>query len=341
MNLQNGLEISARKPRLHPIHTIPSLTEPGARPKSDSSPSTAETLKDVQLITWNIDFMAPFPRARMSAALTHLEAVISTIPATSAVIIHLQEMMEAPIPSTDPHQSPNDLHQLSKAPWVRERFYVTDLTSENWAAAYGTVTLVDKRLQVKSVSRLHFVGEFGRDALMVDLALQGTGKVLRLCNLHLDSSSGMLRPIQWKGVKNYLQNDTVATGILAGDTNANRPRDKTEPEENRFKDAYLELGGNEGDEEGATWGFQSTDWERWGKIRLDKVVFCGDVEMRSLERVGVGVRVDNKVAKKGLREAGGLDFATDHFGLRAELVLKIGLSMVGTENEKMNVHGEC
>lgn len=39
-------------------------------------------------------------------------------------------------------------------------------------------------------------------------------------------------------------------GVFAGDMNANKPLDRTLPQENGFKDAYLELGGKEDAEEG-------------------------------------------------------------------------------------------
>ena len=76
-------------------------------------------------------------------------------------------------------------------------------------------------------------------------------RISRLCNTHLDSmaSNLPLRPLQIKGVGKYFH-DVVYAGVFAGDMNANKPLDRTLPQENGFKDAYLELGGKEDAEEG-------------------------------------------------------------------------------------------
>ncbi|KAF2465098.1 uncharacterized protein BDR25DRAFT_318795 [Lindgomyces ingoldianus] len=294
-------------------------------------PPNSDSFQTMHLITWNIDFMAECPQERMSSAISHLESLVSTIPASSPVVIFLQEMQQRArqnfattfkesIGASSYSKCANDLTQLSQASWIRERFSMSDLTPANWAASYGTVTLVDHRLTIVQVSRLKFISEYGRDALLVDIAFPGTEKVLRLCNVHLDSMDGSMRPIQWKGVAQWLQrkDDGVAASILAGDCNANRPRDKTEPQENGFRDAYLELGGVEDVEEGATWGFQCPSSARWGPTRLDKVVFWGNLEVKELERIGVGIRVEDEDAKK---ELGEWDFVTDHYGLVAKFEL--------------------
>jgi tyrosyl-DNA phosphodiesterase 2 len=288
-------------------------------PSTDGAiPDTpTDKLSSLVLITWNIDFMASEPRARMASSLNHLEHQISNIPSSSAVVILLQEMMDTPrLPN-----AANDLEQISSAPWVCDRFNITDLNTENWDSRYGQVTLVDRRLSIHAVSRLHLVSEFQRDALFVDVRLNpsslGSERLLRLCNVHLDSMTGAMRPIQWKGIARHLQDTAagIAASILAGDCNANRPRDWMEPQENGFKDAYLELGGVEDDERGATWGFQSIGWKRWGRKRLDKQVFCGDVAVVTLEKVGVGVEVEDVLARRVLEKEGKLTFVTDHYGL--------------------------
>ncbi|KAF2442357.1 hypothetical protein P171DRAFT_336936, partial [Karstenula rhodostoma CBS 690.94] len=271
------------------------------------------------LITWNIDFMTPEPRARMASALDHLEHLLSTVPPSSAVVIFLQEMMDPGMPAS--LTTANDLTQIASTPWVRAGFNLTDIDTKTWAAQYGQLTLVDRRLAIHAVSRLHLVSEFQRVALFVDVCVnpssQGPKRLLRLCNVHLDSLTGDLRPIQWKGLARHLQDAGagIAASVLAGDCNANRGRDWTEPRENGFRDAYLELGGVEGDERGATWGFQSIGWERWGRKRLDKQVFWGDVGVVSLARIGVGVEVGDVLARRTLEKEGELAFVTDHYGL--------------------------
>ncbi|KAF2109394.1 Endonuclease/exonuclease/phosphatase [Lophiotrema nucula] len=283
--------------------------------------------RNLRLITWNIDFMTPYPQQRMAAALDHLESVVSRIPASTAVCIFLQEMCERD----------SDLTQICNSTWIRDKFHVTDIDGSKWNNHYGTVTMIDRRLQVANVARLPFVSEFHRDALLVDVPIgePQNSNFLQLCNVHLDSMAGPMRPIQWKGAAAQLQapfTGNVAS-ILAGDCNANRPWDKTEPQDNGFHDAYLELGGVEDDEKGATWGFQSKDWRRWGRQRLDKVVFWGDAEVKSLNRLGIGIRVkDEEVAKK-LAKQEELDFATDHYGLMAEFEIPGGLLTVQEQGD--------
>jgi tyrosyl-DNA phosphodiesterase 2 len=305
-----------------------------------SNPSHHESLQSLHLITWNIDFMAPYPQARMSAALSHLHNLISSIPPTSAPIIFLQEMQESSRLPPSP-QDANDLTQLKAAPWIQERFHLSDLDTGSWASSYGTVTLVDRRLHLKQVARLPFVSEFGRDALFVDVGLAGGDeKALRLCNAHLDSMAGAMRPLQWKALAQLLHpqddpmlNESVVASIVAGDCNANQPRDGAEPMENGFRDAYLECGGVEGEAEGQTWGFQSLRWERWGRKRLDKICFWGDVQVSALERVGVDVKVEERVVKE-LEELGELPFATDHYGLMGVFAVKDGLRTIDLANEE-------
>lgn len=276
-----------------------------------------QKLTSLVLISWNIDFMAPEPQARMASALNYLEKMVSTIPSSSAVVIFFQEMTQE-LSSLD---RANDLNQIAAASWVRTRFNTTDLNTSGWDSRYGQITLVDRRLDIHAVSRLHLVSEFQRDALFVDVrlnpAIPGSERLLRLCNVHLDSLAGELRPVQWKGIARHLQDGGagIIASILAGDCNANRPRDTLEPQNNGFKDAFLELGGVENDEQGATWGFQSIGWERWGRKRLDKQVFWGDIEVSALEKIGVGVEVEDVLARRNLEKEGKLTFVTDHYGL--------------------------
>ncbi|KAF1996298.1 hypothetical protein P154DRAFT_443661 [Amniculicola lignicola CBS 123094] len=288
---------------------------------SPHPPSDSKLLNSLRLITWNIDFMAPYPQARMESAMSYLETLVSSIPSSSPVVIFLQEMCESRgfYPNSD--TDADDLPQLCAAPWVRERFYMTDIDISNWDAHYGTVTLVDRRLSITQVSRLPFVSEYGRDALLVDVQVPGPDtKLLRLCNVHLDSMDGPMRPIQWKSVAQHLQDEEsgVVASILAGDCNATRPRDKTEPQDNGFKDAYLETGGVEDDETGATWGYQSRNWERYGRTRLDKMAFWGALDLKNFEKIGMGVKVEDARVLQKLEEESCLTFVTDHYGLMGE-----------------------
>ncbi|KAF1842804.1 uncharacterized protein K460DRAFT_291214 [Cucurbitaria berberidis CBS 394.84] len=279
--------------------------------------------KALRVITWNIDFMASHPRARMASALSHLEELVSQIPESCAVVVHLQEIMET---SGSDEQQANDLNQIMNAPWVRECFNLTDVDTSRLVAPYGQITLIDRRLAISNVSRMWFVSEYQRDALLVDIRLDTPQpRYLRLCNVHLDSSYGSMRPVQWSALAKHLQNadEGISASILAGDCNANQARDKTAPQEHGFKDAYLELGGIEGDDVGATWGFQSgVGASRWGHQRLDKEIFWGGVHVDRLERIGVGVQVGDERFRKALESEGEVAFVTDHYGLMGHFNLE-------------------
>ena len=317
----------AAKPRYQPFYTFhngawaPVSNHPSPMPASNRS-----ALRDIRVVTWNIDFMAPEPRARMSSALAYLESLVGAIPASTPVAIFLQEMQNS---DTDGERLANDLHQIKSAEWVQRRFNITDADTAAWSDAYGQTMLVDRRLRISSVSRLPLVSEYRREALLVDVDVGfEEPRYLRLCNVHLDSLAGSLRPVQWRALGSFVpkSEENVEAGIVAGDCNATQPRDQTEAQENGFKDAYLELGGVQGDIGGDTWGFQSLDGARWGTSRMDRQVYCGNLRVRALERIGVGIRVQDEQAAWRLGQQGALDFVTDHYGLMGDYVFDEDIS---------------
>lgn len=342
-------QLEEHTPRPQPYHAFadgawrpaPPAASPNSAPDEEGSAAGAsQHITSLRLITWNVDFMAPFPQARTAAALAHLGGLVADTPAPTAVVVLLQEMTQSPSsPPPDP-QDPDDLGQIARAAWVREGFLLSDPTPEFWGCRYNSVTLVDRRLGVGRVSRLPLVSRYRREALLVDILLEAAagrgagdgdgGRVLRVCNVHLDSMAGdpPMRPIQWKGCAKHLQDsgDGVVAGIVAGDCNANQEYDHALPGENGFKDAYLELGGREDDARGFTWGPQSPG-TRWPHKRMDKVCFCqnssrGEVlRLKGLEKIGVGVRVEDEAVAKQLLEETSADYVTDHYGLMADFDL--------------------
>lgn len=325
----------------------------------------AAAISNLRIITWNIDFMAPCPQARMASALAHLQGIIDSTPESTATVIMLQEMAQdgfldlADLGRKVPPAWSNDLGQIAAASWVQKKFQVTDLTTDFWRCRYNGVILIDRRLALLHVARLPFVSEYNREAVFVDVALvevepsgkkttaggtpgvRGQGgrgasqRILRLCNVHLDSMAGKppMRPIQWKACAKYLQdqskskNGGVVAGILAGDCNANQDYDVALPQQNGFKDAYLELGGKEDDPGGNTWGPQSKN-TRFSHKRMDKVCFWQGgkedqnfMRLTHLEKIGVGVTVEDEVASEELQARGYSYFVTDHYGLMADFEL--------------------
>jgi hypothetical protein len=208
---------------------------------------------------------------------------------------------------------------------------------------YGTTTLIDRRLGTENIFRVPFESKFGRDALFMDLALQN-GKVLRICNVHLESltSNPPMRPGQMGRVAGYLHDETsgvrkgVHAGIVVGDMNAIEPFDRSLHTENRLRDAYLELGGKEDMEEGYTWGQNSSveTQEKYGGCRMDKVLYCGGVEVVLMERIGEGVIVEDEAVREEMQKKGLTGFVSDHLGLMVEMrLMGTSLSILDTQRD--------
>lgn len=255
----------------------------------------------------------------MSAALKYLATLVSTGPSDQPIVIFLQEI------------GVSDLAQIQAAPWIRERFYITDTSASNWGSDfYGTTTLVDRRLTIKNVFRVPFDSKFQRDGFFVDVGLNGSWKVLRLCNVHLESlvADPPLRPGQMALAAKYMHEDIVHASILAGDCNSIQPFDRTIHSDNGLKDAYLELGGKEDSEEGYTWGYQVPEdqLKKFGPSRMDKVMFCGNAKVKNLQRIGVGVKVEDEQMRKEMIQKGMVDYVTDHYGEMAEVEIE-GLTL--------------
>jgi tyrosyl-DNA phosphodiesterase 2 len=281
-------------------------------------------ITSIALYSWNIDFMLPFGEARMKAALNHLGALVKDLASTPSVapIIFLQEC------------TPEDLVTISSNLWVRERFMLTDLDATYWATNhYGTTMLLDARLLITSVFRVHYSQtHMNRDALFVDFALgpDNGRKVVRLCNTHLESLAmdPPLRPAQMRLVARYLHSEEVHAALAAGDFNAIQPFDRTLHKDNNLKDAFLEQNGKEDSEEGYTWGQQATTKlrEQFGCSRMDKVYFCGSLKLLKFTRFGGNIQLtegadgylESKQESKMIALGFEKPWITDHLGIQAQ-----------------------
>lgn len=66
-----------------------------------------------------------------------------------------------------------DIELIKAAPWVRERFFITDVEGDK-SATFGTTMLVDKRLDMRRVFRvLYDKASMQRDGLFVDVGIGG------------------------------------------------------------------------------------------------------------------------------------------------------------------------
>ncbi|KAI2642715.1 endonuclease/exonuclease/phosphatase family protein [Xylaria nigripes] len=302
------------------------LDEPWAQPwyswsveKGEWEPQEAPAVREPEinalaLHSWNIDFMLPFPEARMQAALDHLEQLLTQTSSTAPVIV-LQECL------------PSDLVTICQQQWVRDRFYITDTDTSAWASdAYGTTTLIDRRLEVSSCFRVHYSSTaMERDALFVDIRTNLGATTIRVGNTHLESlvAEPPRRPQQVQTAAQYMHATGISGALLAGDLNAIQPFDGSLHTDNGLKDAYLELGGQENVAEGYTWGQQASTKlrEKFGCSRMDKVFFCGEaLALLSFERFGADVEIHE--GEKEMRDqlvSYGFDkpWITDHLGVKA------------------------
>lgn len=279
---------------------------------SNHSLSSSSGLQKLALYSWNIDFMLPFGESRMRAAISHLKHLVTIAPDqnSTATVIYFQECVT------------KDLEIMAADEWIREKFALTDIGNNNWASGhYGTVSLIDRRLPISSCFRVHFSRtRMERDGLFVDVTIQD--KNIRLCNTHLESLAlePPFRIPQMQVCAEYMRKPGVHAALLAGDLNAIQPFDHTLHTDNGLKDAYLELGGREDDAAGHTWGQQAaaSQRERFGTSRMDKVYFCGDLELLAFEKFGADVLVEDQAEQEQLVGLGfDAPWVTDHLGVKA------------------------
>ena len=272
----------------------------------------------VKLFTWNIDFQKPNGVQRMKTALQYLYSLIAALPQETAVVIFFQEMVH------------EDLATIQSTAWIQSHFHITDIDSSNWLSSYGTITLISKGLPIVSVFRTRYRSDMGRDGLYVDIRDKST--VVRLCNTHLESlvAYPRLRPGQVELASQYLHGQFMDAGAVAGDFNAIEEFDRTLHIEYGLKDAYLGNGGVEDHESGYTWGMQSGEsGRRYGFSRMDKMLFCGKIQVKNLERFGAGLKIkigegEEAVETEDEDGDGTTQFVTDHLGLMADLYLETG-----------------
>ncbi|CAF9910610.1 hypothetical protein IMSHALPRED_009257 [Imshaugia aleurites] len=317
MDKQPEQATSLHDTKLQPYYTFSN----GAWKENGRPLPTTDLLSNdikIKLLTWNIDFQAAAGPQRMVAVLQYLKSILisSSLSADMLTVIFFQEM------------TASDLDIIQSTSWIQSRFHITDISPINWHSRYGTTTLVDLRLPLKSVFRAQYASRMGRDALFIDLDCGDGNSRIRLGNTHLESLAAdpPKRPAQVALASGLLHDDSVHGGVLAGDFNAIQNFDRTLHAENGLKDTYLEEGGIEGAEKegggeecekGWTWGMQSygVQRKRFGCSRMDKMLFCGGVRLGKLERIGEGVKVPEGEVGEGM-------FVTDHLGLMADLAIE-------------------
>lgn len=186
--------------------------------------------------------------------------------------------------------------------------------------------LIPKFMGISKVFRVHYEHtQQERDALCIDI--QATDdQILRICSTHLESliADPPLRPKQLAVAATWMREADAS--ILGGDLNAIQPFDKNLHSDNDLKDSYLETGGKEDDEAGMTWGQMAAtrERERFGLSRMDKLFYCGNVEIDHFETFGLDAIVEADEVAKSMVQDGGLEKAwvTDHLAIRGDFRVK-------------------
>lgn len=298
-----------------------------------TAPSTNPKL--FAIATWNIDFSKNFLAQRLTTCLNHLQSHIEPLldedPPIPTVIL-IQELECTLFPT------------LLQHPFVRRHYDLTNISSAAWRHSYGSVTLASRSMQVTSAFRSIFeASRMGRDALFIDVSfpaedtndVQGDPRVVRVANVHLESLDGhgdVERPRQLAIVASYLKETGIYGGIVGGDMNPIGRRDAAVPAELGFTDGWTSCHDQQADNEATTaatavksfvrvdrgnveshtWGYQPRG--RFPPCRMDKVLSFRNVTVKTMERIGVGLKVDPSQVK-----GQNWIWASDHYGLLAKV----------------------
>ncbi|EJF64972.1 hypothetical protein DICSQDRAFT_153137 [Dichomitus squalens LYAD-421 SS1] len=255
----------------------------------------------IDIVSWNVDFMAPDTAGRVACILDHLrKAVLTDEP--QATVILLQELDEA------------SFAKILENSWVRKYFAVTPPTTRRWQASYGLATLVSRPAWIANAQMLQFSHTtMGRAALLVDVSLyppsdwpNGPNHVIRIANTHLESlpMGERARPLQLQAIADMLRAPGVFAGVVGGDMNMIGPADQRIHIAAGLRDA-----GSDGPES-LTWGFQPPS--RFPPGRLDRIFYTPspDFIVKPVKVIGRGLKT-----KRG-------QWASDHHGLLTRICLR-------------------
>lgn len=92
-------------------------------PSTESDIVNTRQLNQFTILSWNIDMMRKLAGPRMRAAISHLRTHVDGKP--EPPVIMLNEMID------------DHLESMQSTDWIKESYYMTDLTNKNWAGGYG------------------------------------------------------------------------------------------------------------------------------------------------------------------------------------------------------------
>ncbi|KAI1424993.1 Endonuclease/exonuclease/phosphatase [Xylaria sp. FL1777] len=271
----------------------------------------------VRVVSWNLNWLHPYPRERVSAGLAHLRHTFGEAP--SSLVVMLQEVRQEMV------------QVMLENPWVQQNFMLSNVeppttlfaedpsssSSESdtrqikWKATpYFTLMMISRDLPISNCFRVPFSKTgMGRDVLVVDIPVtnsQGStidNELFRLCTTHLESlrESRELRFSQLVLISELLKgaaatNGTIIGGIVGGDMGSESIDDmqyhkSTEVKLNDvWEDESMEPPISPKTSKRAaalhtlakayTWGYQP---QRKEPKRLDKFFYTGSVETFPVE----------------------------------------------------------
>lgn len=244
----------------------------------------------LRLVTFNIWFGEHFFSKR-------LIALIDILRKTNADIIALQEVNE------------KSLMALLKTDWIREKFYVSDISSSTFYT-YGVVIL--SRLPIKNLKVYPLTSMMSRNVLIAEYVINGSK--LLVASTHLESlkHSENIRAVQLNEIFSLLGDSDNA--ILMGDLNFCSSWDENSRIDKTYQDVWSVLRPNEfgytEDEEINTMRKALNREEK--KVRFDRILLKSkqsEWEPASIKRLGTDP-ISTKTPDV---------FPSDHFGLLAQL----------------------
>ncbi|KAI1787297.1 hypothetical protein LXA43DRAFT_1098421 [Ganoderma leucocontextum] len=241
---------------------------------------------DIEIVSWNVDFMAVDAADRVFCILDHLKTVILTNDSQPAMIL-LQELKEESFKTVLANR------------WVREHFVIVPPNTGYWPGRYGLATLVSRHIRIEKAQMLQFrQTTMGRTAIFVDVSLRTAdanakggekSASIRIANTHLD----------------MLRQPGIDAGIVGGDMNMILPADQR-----IHVAAGLHDAGTDGPEAN-TWGYQSKRRSYQAK-RMDRVFYtpAPGLVVEPVEVVGKGLKTERG------------QWVSDHYALQTTIALR-------------------
>ncbi|OAL43768.1 hypothetical protein IQ07DRAFT_551838 [Pyrenochaeta sp. DS3sAY3a] len=308
----------------HPENSAWASTEGNQRSQGNLLPGSI-----LKIVSWNLEWSAPDPARRATAALDHLQQRFGAAP--GPLVVMLQEVCL------------ESLRALLENPWLQRNFNLTETTPPQsiyddvcgdsfvlkdlyWrATSYFTLMMLPKSLRILDCFRVPFVSDMGRDALCVDIPISAgrrstSDRSIRLCTTHLESlygsenhRSSQLATISRLIKETRAKDHNIIAGLVGGDMNAITPPDHDLHRANEvdLRDAWEDIPAPSipvlkpfqkdmsfGKARGNTWGYQSKAART--RKRLDKFYYTGHLETVPLSepqdvtgkigRIGIGCK---------------------------------------------------